>query len=93
MVKNIKSFNSFNESYSAYSDVWVVIKQGDTDINKIYLDKSEADRDLIKRQEELKSFTTLKNLKYVVVSLDDAILMIIDAIRDQDSFDRYNSEY
>jgi hypothetical protein len=81
-----------NESYSAYNDVWVVIKQGDTDIDKIYLDKSEAENDLIKRQEELKSFTSLKNLKYVVVSLDDAISMIIDAVKDQDSFDRYNSE-
>ena len=85
-MKHLKEFEKINESsYSAYSDVWVVIKQGDTDIDRIYLDKSEAEKACAKRQEELKSYPYLVNFKYVVVSLDDAITMIKDEVRDESS--------
>ncbi len=69
--------------YSVYNEVWVIIKKGDTDIGGIYIDKSEAERDCLERQEELKSFQYLSHLKYIVVTLDDAITMIKDEIRDE----------
>lgn len=88
-MKHLRNFNRINEGYSAYDSVWVVIKQGDTDISEIYLDKSEADSALVKRQEELKSFSELSKWKYVVVTLDVAIDMIKDAVRDEENFNRW----
>lgn len=92
-MKHIKNFNKLNESYSAYTDVWVVIKKGDTDINEIYLDKSEAEKAKNQQQSEFDShmFRHLPNLKYIVVSLDDAISIIKDEIKDDNSWN--NEDY
>lgn len=85
----MKHLKGFNEGHSSYTDVWVVIKQGDTDIDQIYLDKDEAEKACVEKQDQLmKYFRNETRQKYVVVSLDGAIDIIKDSIRDEENYNR-----
>ena len=91
-MKYLRKFNMIKESkLSAYTDVWVVIKYGDYDIGEVYLDKNEAELACVKRNEELKQFAYLKS-KCVVKSLDDAIEIIKDSVRDDERMSRAEDE-
>lgn len=82
-MKHLKNFDMINEAtYSAYEQVWVVMMPGDTDISHIYLDKAEAEKARQEREETIKKMPFSRNTKVVVVSLDDAITMIKDAVKD-----------
>jgi hypothetical protein len=90
-MKHLKNFDMINEAaYSAYEQVWVVMIPGDTDISHIYLDKTEAEKIKQEREESIKKNAFSRNTKVLVVSLDDAITMIKDTIKDDISFDNFN---
>lgn len=69
---------------SVYTEVWVVIKYGDSDINEVYLNKDEAIIDCSKKNEVMKLFIHINN-KYEVKTLDEAIDIIKDSVRDSES--------
>lgn len=80
-MKHLKTFDIIRENkLSTYTDVWVIIKYGDTDIDGIYLEKDEANSRCVERNEEIKQFDHIKS-KYEVKSLDEAIDMIKDCVR------------
>jgi hypothetical protein len=93
-MKYLNKFMIRENKLSAYTDVWVIIKYGDTDINEIYLKKDEAELDCIKRNEELKKIRYNANSKYEVRSLDGAIDMIKDSVKDneRENFASHNDE-
>jgi len=97
-MKNIQKFDNFlNESIEdilgiSYDKVWVVMRYGDTDLYKIYLDIEEAKKVCeFKQTEHDKHFSKSKN-KYTVLNLYDAIDWIKEALDNQKNMEKYYNE-
>lgn len=74
------------KSFSAYTEVFVVFRHGDYDISEIFLDKSLAETECIKRNEIMKKMSYPEG--YKVMFLDD----VIDSIKDVVKWDSDHNE-
>ncbi len=76
--------------FSAYTEVFVVFRQGDYDISEIFTDKTLAESECIKSNEKMKTaYGWMLSNNYKVIPLDEAIESIkeevkLDAQRDRD---------
>ena len=83
-----------DKALNVYTEVWCVIAYGDTNIDRVYLNKGEAIKVADANNERLKTFIFYdpKSPKCEVKSLADAIDWIKDAIEDQRKIDEYYRE-
>ena len=90
MIKKFNKCEKINEgAISAYDGAWVVFRYGDTDIDKIYLNKEEANLECIKANEEYEEHFRNEG-KFKVKTLDEAIDQIKDYIKlENDTNDDY----
>ncbi len=86
----LKKFNQINENgISAYDSVWVSFKNEDSDISEIFLNKSDAEKNTILRNEEFdKNFRSRYQINrnsptYKTITLNDAIELIKDYVRSE----------
>ena len=70
--------------FSAYDKVWVITHKGMYDIDKIYIDKEEAEQACRKQNQNYNDYFThnKKDNYYIVKSLDDTIDIIKESIDD-----------
>lgn len=90
----IKKFKQLNESVEdtlgiKSDEIWVVMKYGDTDFQKIFLDKDDAILVCHYKQEEFDKHFTKTTNKYKVLTLWDALDYIRDAHQDINSIQDY----
>ena len=93
-MKHLKKMELIKESkgISAYDGVWVPFKYGDTDISEIFLNKSDAEESVNKKNDSLKKFTNIK-VQYKVMSLDDAIYQIKQYVKNEEYLNDNEDNY
>lgn len=77
--------------FSAYDQVWVITHKNMYDIDKIYIDKEEAEQMCRKQNQAYNDYFVLnkKDNYYVVKCLDDAIDLIKESINDDKNEEAY----
>lgn len=94
----LKKFNMLNENSNnpiSTSDVWVIYKNGDTEIYEIFLNKMDAENELKRKIDEMNNnrskysyhitddFFNRHMINFEIITLYDTIEKIADYYRDR----------
>ena len=85
-MKKLKTFEDLQVSKSISSnDVWVVYSNAVYDVYEIYLKKEDAQIDCDLKNKQSNDYFKTEISYYKVVTLEDAIDLIKDEVRDEDN--------